>query len=116
MKKETVLLLQDADLTSPVCVTGATGYVAGWIIRDLLEMGATVHATVRNPGNAASTAHLAKLADALPGNYIDHNVGYPIAFDNARSREVLGLKYRHLNQTLFEHFAQLVDDDLLPRR
>ena len=37
------------DTNKPVLVTGATGYVAGWIVKGLLEAGATVHATVRNP-------------------------------------------------------------------
>ena len=42
------------DTSSPVMVTGATGYVAGWIVRDLLEAGVTVHASVRDPDNAES--------------------------------------------------------------
>ena len=32
------------DTSSPVMITGATGYVAGWIIKGLLENGVTVHA------------------------------------------------------------------------
>lgn len=32
-----------------VCVTGATGYVAGHIVRRLLEAGFIVHGTSRNP-------------------------------------------------------------------
>jgi NAD(P)-dependent dehydrogenase (short-subunit alcohol dehydrogenase family) len=40
-------------LTRPtVLVTGASGYIAGWIIRYLLEEGYTVHATVRDPNKA----------------------------------------------------------------
>jgi uncharacterized protein YbjT (DUF2867 family) len=31
------------DKTKPVLVTGATGYVAGWIVKRLLEEGVTVH-------------------------------------------------------------------------
>ena len=34
-----------------VCVTGATGYIAGAIIARLLAAGHTVHATVRDPSN-----------------------------------------------------------------
>jgi len=36
----------------PVMVTGTTGYVAGWIVKRLLEEGLTVHAAVRDPDNA----------------------------------------------------------------
>lgn len=56
------------DTSSPVLVTGATGYVAGWLVRRLLEEGFTVHAAVRDPSNAAKVAHLDALAEALPGS------------------------------------------------
>ena len=32
------------DKTKPVLVTGATGYIAGWIVKRLLDDGITVHA------------------------------------------------------------------------
>lgn len=51
----------------PVLVTGATGFVAGWLVKRLLEEGFTVHAAVRDPSNQAKTAHLTALADQLPG-------------------------------------------------
>ena len=51
----------------PVLVTGATGFVAGWLVKRLLEEGFTVHAAVRDPSNAAKTAHLTRLAGELPG-------------------------------------------------
>lgn len=57
----------DIDTSSPVLVTGATGYVAGWLIKALLEAGVTVHATVRDPGDTAKSAHLTALAEASPG-------------------------------------------------
>lgn len=55
-------------LAGPVLVTGATGYVAGWIVRGLLEAGQVVHAAVREPGDPARTAALRELADRLPGS------------------------------------------------
>jgi len=55
------------DTTQPVLVTGATGYVAGWIIRKLLEAGATVHGTVRDPDNPAKVGHLTEMGESLPG-------------------------------------------------
>ncbi len=57
----------DIDTTRPVLVTGATGYVAGWIVKGLIDAGATVHAAVRDPGNAAKVAHLTALVEASPG-------------------------------------------------
>ena len=55
------------DTTRPVLVTGATGYVAGWIIRRLLEEGVTVHATVRDPSDTAKVGHLVEMGASLPG-------------------------------------------------
>jgi len=56
------------DKTKPVLVTGATGYVAAWIVKGLLEEGMTVHAAVRNPQDKKKIEHLDKLAEALPGS------------------------------------------------
>lgn len=51
----------------PVLVTGATGYVAGWVVRRLVEAGVTVHAAVRDPHDTTKVAHLQAMADAGPG-------------------------------------------------
>lgn len=56
------------DTTKPVLVTGATGYVASWIVKMLLEEGIDVHATVRDPENKEKVAYLRALADAGNGN------------------------------------------------
>lgn len=48
-------------------VTGATGYVAGWIIKLLLDAGMTVHAAVRDPSDAKKRFHLDTLASQSPG-------------------------------------------------
>ena len=55
------------DTSKPVMVTGATGYVAGWIVKGLLEAGATVHAPVRNPDSADKIKHLTDTAAQSPG-------------------------------------------------
>jgi len=47
-----------------VCVTGATGYLAGHVVQQLLEKGYTVHATCRNPHYEKSVAHLKALPQA----------------------------------------------------
>ena len=46
-----------------VLVTGASGYIASYIVRDLLAEGYTVRGTVRDPNKVAELAHLR----AMPG-------------------------------------------------
>ena len=53
--------------SAPILVTGASGYLAGWIIKDLLQLGHTVHATVRNPNKESSTQHLKKIESQNTG-------------------------------------------------
>lgn len=48
-------------------VTGATGYVAGWLVKRLLEEGFTVHAAVRDPSNKDKLKYLDGLAEVAPG-------------------------------------------------
>lgn len=55
-------------ITTPILVTGATGYIASWVIRQLLEQGHTVHATVRDLNKKASFQHLEKIAADSSGN------------------------------------------------
>lgn len=53
---------------SPVLVTGATGFVAGWLIQKLLTEGHTVHACVRDPANTEKIAPLQQLANQAKGD------------------------------------------------
>ena len=62
--------MKTIDKSKPVLVTGASGYVAGWIIKNLLEDGLTVHATVRNPNKKSSIAHLQKIEDNVSGKLL----------------------------------------------
>lgn len=55
------------DRSRPVLVTGATGYVAGWVIKRLLEEGLTVHGTVRDASKTDRLAYLHALADGTEG-------------------------------------------------
>ncbi|VAH43954.1 unnamed protein product [Triticum turgidum subsp. durum] len=48
---------------SKVCVTGAAGYIASWLVKKLLERGCTVHGTLRNLGDEKK----AGLLRGLPG-------------------------------------------------
>ncbi|MED6208041.1 hypothetical protein PIB30_041354 [Stylosanthes scabra] len=47
-----------------VCVTGASGYIASWIVKFLLNRGYTVRATVRDPNDPKKVEHLTKLEGA----------------------------------------------------
>ena len=56
------------DKSAPVLVTGATGYVAGWVIKRLLEEGLDVRGTVRDPNNKEKLKYLLQLEEELPGS------------------------------------------------
>lgn len=55
------------DKQMPVMITGATGYVAGWIVKKLLDEGLTVHAPVRDPANPEKMKYLNEIAESAPG-------------------------------------------------
>ena len=60
----------DINKNEPVLVTGATGYVAGWIINKLLDNGITVHAAVRDPNDGNKISHLKNLEQKSQGKII----------------------------------------------
>ncbi|CAB4268161.1 unnamed protein product [Prunus armeniaca] len=47
-----------------VCVTGASGFIASWLVKLLLQRGYTVKATVRDPNDSKKTEHLLALDGA----------------------------------------------------
>ncbi|XP_066352868.1 tetraketide alpha-pyrone reductase 1-like [Miscanthus floridulus] len=47
-----------------VCVTGAAGFIASWLVKRLLESGYHVLGTVRDPGNDKKVGHLWNLEGA----------------------------------------------------
>ncbi|KNA11911.1 hypothetical protein SOVF_130830 [Spinacia oleracea] len=47
-----------------VCVTGASGYIASWLVKLLLQQGYTVHATVRDLNDPEKVEHLKRLEGA----------------------------------------------------
>ncbi|XP_043691632.1 phenylacetaldehyde reductase-like [Telopea speciosissima] len=47
-----------------VCVTGASGYIASWLVKLLLAKGYTVKASVRDPNDPKKTEHLLALDGA----------------------------------------------------
>lgn len=72
-------------MSTRVLVTGATGFVAGHCIADLLEHGYAVRATVRDLGDTGKRAHLMELADRVGGELefvqanLDHDSGWAAA-------------------------------------
>jgi nucleoside-diphosphate-sugar epimerase len=48
--------------------------------------------------------------------FVARNVGYPLHFDNAHARAALGIDFRPVAETVVDHFRQLLDDGLIPRR
>lgn len=55
------------DKERPVLVTGGSGYIASWVVKQLLEQGYKVNATVRNKSKIAKVDHLLKLQKQFPG-------------------------------------------------
>lgn len=45
-----------------MCVTGAGGFLASWVVKFLLSKGYAVHATVRDPSNFLLFVFLTTLA------------------------------------------------------
>jgi len=54
----------------PVMVTGATGFIASWLVKKLMDNGITVHAAVRNPEDTVKLAHLKNLENSSSGKII----------------------------------------------
>lgn len=88
--------MNEIDRSKPVMITGATGYVAGWIVKKLLDEGLTVHAAVRDTENKDKLKYLNELAhnssgeikyfksDLLePGSYKEAMDGCELVFHTA---------------------------------
>ncbi len=70
---------------APVLVTGATGYVAGWIVKKLLEDGVHVRASVRDKSKPGKFEHLTKIAKQASGELeiVEADLLEIGSFDNA---------------------------------
>lgn len=58
----------DLQAPGPVLVTGASGYIASWIVSDLLDRGYAVRGTVRDLSRKDKVAHLEGLDADKPGS------------------------------------------------
>lgn len=79
----------------------------------LLEIGTILRSTFGNrrtfPRRELPT-FLVKLAAPVTGmsrKVIDRNVGWPLAFDNSRTRAELGIEFRPVAESVTEHFQQM---------
>ena len=45
--------------------------------------------------------------------YVDRNVGWPRAFDNAPTVHVLDIDFRPAGESVVQHFQQMIDDGLV---
>jgi dihydroflavonol-4-reductase len=72
-------------LQGPVAVTGASGYIASWVVKYLLEAGVTVHGTVRDKSREDKVGHLETSAEELPGTLtlFEADLMKPGSFDAA---------------------------------
>jgi len=64
-----------------VCVTGASGFVASWLVRELLERGLTVRGTVRRVSSAPHLQSLPGAAERL--ELVEADLLAPASFDAA---------------------------------
>lgn len=73
------------DKTKPILVTGASGFIASWIIKYLLEDGHTVHATVRDKSDKKKVQHLLDIEKDASGKlvFFDADLLKPGDFDEA---------------------------------
>ena len=51
-------------------------------------------------------------AAGLTRSYVERNVGWPLAFDNARTVRELDVEFRAAAESVIEHFQQMIDDGL----
>lgn len=54
------------NISKTIVVTGAAGYLASWVVKQLIEKGHKVHGTVRSLEDISKVAHLLELAEAMP--------------------------------------------------
>ncbi|GLT46641.1 hypothetical protein SLA2020_203840 [Shorea laevis] len=67
-----------------VCATGGAGYIASALIWKLLDEGYTVHATLRNLGDASKVDILKSLPNANSGLLLfQANIYNPTEFEHA---------------------------------
>ncbi len=49
----------------------------------------------------------------VTAKFVKNNMGVPMYFNNSKSKKNLKIKYRPINETLVDHFQQLINDQLI---
>lgn len=78
-------------MADTVVVTGASGFIATEVCKQLLEKGYIVRGTVRSTSDAKKVAHLKALGDALPGTLTLHEAD--LLKEGSFDEVVKGAKY-----------------------
>lgn len=58
---------------------------------------------------------LAAPVGGLTRRYVELNVGWPLRLDSSRTRTELGIQFRPVEESVVEHFQQMIDDGLARR-
>ncbi|OUS17372.1 hypothetical protein A9Q88_03785 [Gammaproteobacteria bacterium 50_400_T64] len=103
-----------ADVT--VCVTGASGFIAGQTIRELLANGFSVRGTVRGEIDDPQYAYLKQLPGAaerlelVPGDLAQSGsfLGKTMCISNANICAELGVEFRPVRETLVDVVGDLI--------
>jgi nucleoside-diphosphate-sugar epimerase len=94
-------------------------YIATAETRSLLQIGTILRrsfgARLSFPRFEAPKPLVKLLAPTagLTREFVEQNVGYPLAFDNSRTRRELAVDFRPVEQSIVEHFQQMIDDGLV---
>lgn len=60
--------MTNIDKTKPLLVTGGSGFIASWVIKQLLDKGHIVHTTVRDLNSKSKYQHLLDMAEKAKGS------------------------------------------------
>lgn len=93
-------------------------YIANSEITSLLGIGSVLRRHFRDRAAFPRRelpkflVELAAPAAGMTRKSVRLNVGLPLAFDNARTRAELGITFRPAEESVTEHFQQMIDDGL----
>ena len=99
-----------------VLVTGGTGYVAGWVIAELLDRGYDVRMTVRSLDKARQMGERERLTFAVADltRAITVSLGRRNRHSTAKAERVLGWKPRPAAETVVDCARSLIAWGVVP--